>query len=244
MPSATPPLLDALRDLADLSRLDSELRALEIEKTEFPARVVACAERRSSSEARLAASRERVTEVEQEQRRQEGEARDQEALLEKLEAQQHQVKTNKEYSALLLEMERAREAISTAETSVLEAMEALETARLGLADGEREVASLLEGIAEEERGIEARSHSVQETIEELRVRRGGVGNKLDSETLARYEKLAARIDSVVVVVSGESCKGCRVGIPPQSYIEILRGETLVSCGQCRRILIHSDHLQA
>ena len=175
MPSATPPLLDALRDLADLSRLDSELRALEIEKTEFPARVVACAERRSSSEARLAASRERVTEVEQEQRRQEGEARDQEALLEKLEAQQHQVKTNKEYSALLLEMERAREAISTAETSVLEAMEALETARLGLADGEREVASLLEGIAEEERGIEARSHSVQETIEELRVRRGGWG---------------------------------------------------------------------
>ena len=244
MPSANPPLLDALRDLADLSRLDSELRALEIERTGFPARLAACSERRSSSEARLASSRELVAEVEQEQRRQEGLARDQEALLEKLEAQQHQIKNNKEYSALLHEMEGAREGISTAETRVLEAMEALESARRELADGERDVASLLEGISEEERGIEARSRLVEETIEKLLTRRGEVGKKVDSQILVRYEKLAARNSPAVVVVSGESCTGCRVGIPPQSYIEILRGETLVSCGQCRRILVHSDHLEA
>ena len=80
--------------------------------------------------------------------------------------------------------------------------------------------------------VEARGSAVQ------------VGKKVDSQILVRYEKLAARNSPAVVVVSGESCTGCRVGISPQSYIEILRGETLVSCGQCRRILIHSDHLEA
>jgi len=245
MPCAeAPPLLDALRDLADLSRLDSEVGALEAEQAELPSRLEACAERRSSSEASLVAARERVVEFEHEQRRLEGEARDHEALLAKLEAQQHQVKNNREYSALLQEMERARESISGAETGVLEAMDELEAAKRGLAKAERDSVGLFAQLEEDERGIGERGQTAAERIAALRERRTALGKDLSPQVMARYEKILARRSPAVAVVSGESCTGCRVGIPPQSYIEILRGESLVVCGQCKRILIHRDHLGA
>ena len=49
---------------------------------------------------------------------------------------------------------------------------------------------------------------------------------------------------VVVTIRKEMCEGCRVGIPPQSYIELLRGESMVSCVNCQRILVHEERLQA
>jgi len=42
------------------------------------------------------------------------------------------------------------------------------------------------------------------------------------------------------LVRHDICEGCRVGIPAQAYIEILRGEELVTCGNCQRILLSPE----
>jgi predicted nucleic acid-binding Zn-ribbon protein len=49
---------------------------------------------------------------------------------------------------------------------------------------------------------------------------------------------------VVILVKEERCGGCRVGIPPQTFIEILRSEMMVTCGNCSRILIHAEKLES
>ena len=61
--------------------------------------------------------------------------------------------------------------------------------------------------------------------------------KIDSAQLARYDKVARRLGSGVARVRNETCQGCRVNIPPQLHIELLRGERLISCERCKRILI-------
>jgi len=111
-------VLEGLNELVGLSRLDSKIAALEEELGALPARRAAAAEQQAAGEARLAVARERVSEAEQDQRRCEGQAQDKEALLAKLESQQHQVKTNVAYTALLSEIDQAREAISEAETGL------------------------------------------------------------------------------------------------------------------------------
>jgi predicted nucleic acid-binding Zn-ribbon protein len=60
---------------------------------------------------------------------------DQEALLKRLEGQQFQVKSNDAYTALLHEMEHAKQAISDCETRILESMDAIETSRSELTRG-------------------------------------------------------------------------------------------------------------
>jgi predicted nucleic acid-binding Zn-ribbon protein len=237
-------VLEGLNELVGLSQLDSKIAGLEEELGALPARRAAAAEERAAGEARLAGARERVDEVEQAQRRCEVEAQDKEALLAKLESQQHQVKTNEAYTALLSEIEHARQAISDAETGVLEAMEAIEVARADLTGLEEQFRGVSERLTAEEEARSRHEQALGAELGQLRARRAEQADALDRTLMARYEKVAARRRPAVAVITGEICLGCRVGIPPQAFIEILKGESLVTCNHCHRILIHRDQLAA
>ena len=235
-------MLDGLRDLVELSSLDSELSELDQERDALPAKQIACAEERAAGQERLESARATVTEADQAQRRAEAEAQDQQAELARLEGQQYQVKTNAAYTALLTEMEQARRAISDAETRVLEAMEAIESAGSSQATLEELVRGVTERLDAEEREHEARGKALEVEMGALQEHRDAHGARIEKSLLARYEKIAARRTPAVAIVSGEICLGCRVGIPPQSFIEILKGEQIVICETCQRILVDGDQL--
>ena len=78
----------------------------------------------------------------------------------------------------------------------------------------------------------------------VREARAKVCPDIESKLLEQYEKIAARRRPAVVLISNEMCLGCRVGIPPQSYIEILRAERVVTCGHCHRILLPGEKIGA
>lgn len=234
-------MIDGLNTLVDLSKLDSRLAVLEGERGTFPARRAAAAEEQATGQARLAAAQERVSEAEQAQRRCETAAQDKEALLRKLENQQHQVKTNAAYTALLAEMEQAREAISEAETGVLEAMETIESTRAELAVLQELVQGVTERLEKDEKARGEREAALEAELEQLREQRREQVGSLDRDLMLRYEKVVARRQPAVAVITGELCL-CRVDIPAQAFIEILRGESIVACKYCHRILIHRDQL--
>lgn len=236
-------MLEGLRDLVDLSRLDSELTALEEERTALPGKLAACAEERAAAEQRLEAAREALAETEQAQRRAEADAQDHEAERVRLEGQQHQVKTNEAYRALLAEIDRAREAVSDAETRILEAMEGIEEAKSAYTSLEEQVRSVVGRIEARVREHEERAKVLDAEIDALRARRSEHAAAIEGELVARYEKIGTRRRPAVAIVSRETCQGCRVGIPPQKYIEILKGEQIVTCGSCGRILIDENQLR-
>jgi len=236
-------VVEGLRELVDLSRFDAELRTFEEELAGLPGRRAAVADRRAESLSQLEAAQEAVTEAEQAQRRAEGEARDQEAVLARLEGQQFQVKSNVAYTALLHEMDQAKGAISEAETRILEAMEAIEQARAALAAAEERGRSIESHLVEEERGCDEREKVLREQISQVEERRDALRGRLDEVLLARYDKIAARRSPAVAIVAKETCLGCRVGIPPQAAIEMRKGEVIITCGHCQRILIHEDQLE-
>ena len=180
-----------------------------------------------------------------EQRRVEGELQEQEALLQKLEGQQLQVKSNEAYTALLHEMERARQAISDCETRILESMETIEAA----------TAVRLRGRGGGGRG----SRAGGDRGEGPRRAREGAGRRkwpgcarsatalcarIESGVLTQYKRIASRRRPAVVRISHEMCLGCRVNIPPQNYIEILKAERIITCGNCHRILIQESKVVA
>lgn len=237
-------MAEEVQRLVDLSRLDTDLAERQAEKAALPAKRERCQETWSECEARLEAARLAVQEAEQGQRRSEAELTDKEALLTKLTNQQHQVKTNEAYTALLHEMDDARTGISDAETLILEAMEAIETARATLAEVEADAKKTRGRLDAEEKGLDEREQALDAQLADLTEKRRATSEAIDGKLMARYEKIAARRSPAVAIVSGETCQGCRVGIPPQSYIEILRGEELISCPHCHRMLIHEDQLVA
>jgi hypothetical protein len=232
-----------LQQLLELSRIDMQLAALDEQRTALPGRRAAAVAQRAASESRLEAAREEVTKAEQAQRRSEGAAADQEALLRKLQGQQFQVKSNEAYTALLSEMERAQAAISEAETLVLEAMEMIEQSRARLRELEADARNVRAHADSEEQACDALEKELSEQIAKVRESRDAAASRLEPRLLARYEKIAPRRRPAVTIVVAQICNGCRVGIPPQVVIEIQRAAEPISCPNCNRILVLEEQLR-
>jgi predicted nucleic acid-binding Zn-ribbon protein len=233
-------VLESLQYLLDLQRLDGEIASREEELATLPGKRKQFEESRAAVAATLAQARDTLESGEIDQRQAEVTLQDQEALLRRLEGQQFQVKDNTAYTALLNEMERAREMISDCETRILEGMDTAEIARETLAAAETEDRETRERLDSEERATDAREEQLRGELAEFSAQRRQMGPKLDPKVLELYEKIAARRRPALALVSDEMCQGCRVGIPAQTYIEILKGERLITCGNCQRILVHPE----
>jgi predicted nucleic acid-binding Zn-ribbon protein len=236
-------VLQGLTQLLELQRVDDELVALQTEYDGLPGHRERIEAERTACDEQLDTAKQALQDAETAMRQAEGALQDQEALLQKLEGQQFQVKSNDAYTALLHEMERARELISEHETKILEHMDLIERCRGELADAEKSVGETRSRLETERRAIDARDEECRREIERLQVLRAEVLPGVERELLAHYERVAKRRRPPVILVEEERCGGCRVGIPPQSFIEILRAETIVTCGNCHRILIHADKLE-
>ena len=237
-------MLEGLEHLLELQRLDGEISGREEALEALPDRRKRLEESRASAGVRLEEIGAQLQAEEKHQRQVESELQDQEALLVRLEGQQFQVKDNTAYTALLNEMEQAKRKISECETAILEGMEAVEVTRERLSAAQAEDADVQaradrEGIAIDEREAKFRGELV-----ELRAERDQVVPLLAVDIHAVYERVASRRRPAMALVSDETCGGCRVGIPAQNNIEILRGERLVTCGNCQRILLPADTPQA
>ncbi len=231
-------MIEGLRQLIDLQHLDEELFAAEEENKALPGRRQELAERREAVQAELEAARQVLRDLEAAQRRAETEVQDAQALLTRLEGQQFQVKSNDAYTALLHEIEQAKEAISAGETRILEAMEALDEAREREAAAEKQAESTLAGVAEQERALDEREKQLTARIAALGEQRAGKCEAVDPELLGHYVRIGKRRRPVLARVQKETCLGCRVKVPPQTQIELLRGDELLTCTTCHRILIH------
>jgi hypothetical protein len=89
------------------------------------------------------------------------------------------------------------------------------------------------------RATAARESELGARIGELRARRPGVRGGVERDLAELYERIATRRRPAVALVTREICTGCRVDIPPQTYVDLLAGSRVVTCGRCQRILVHA-----
>jgi predicted nucleic acid-binding Zn-ribbon protein len=231
-------VVEGLKQLVELQKVDEELATLEDEHASLPARREGLAAQQAAAETLLVAEREALRAAELEQRHAEGLLRDREAAVAKLEGQQFQVKTNEAYTTLLREIDHARQAISGCETRILEAMEAIEARSEAAAAAEAAVKVAQERGVAGRHALETRERELEARIGALREQRSAVRSGIPRAIAELYDRIAIRRRPAVVTITREICAGCRVDIPPQTYIELRRGERIVTCGRCQRILLY------
>jgi hypothetical protein len=236
-------LLEGLRQLIDLQALDTELASARTERDAIPATREKLAEERAAAAQKIEEARAEAREAEGEQRAAEAVLQDQEALIQKLEGQTSQVKSNDAYTALLSEIDHAKEAASDAETRILEGMEKIEAAVEALREAEASAAERIARIEADEKACDERERALESRIAELDGDRAEMVARVPAALVEQYEKIAARRRPAVVKVDSEICLGCRVNIPPQTFVELIDGRALITCGNCHRILIHERSLK-
>lgn len=150
------------------------------------------------------------------------------------------VKTNKEYQALLKEIEDLKNSNSKLEDQMLEILEQSDDADSELSEKKQAFEAAENRVAGEKAGI-------AEAAEEDRSRLAGlqrdfqtVLETVNPDILKAFRSVRSRIGNPAIAeVENAVCAGCHMNIPPQMYIELQRFESLMYCPQCQRIIYSS-----
>jgi uncharacterized protein len=231
-------MTEELQTLWTLRGLDERLVALGAALARYPGQRRTLEERVAAERARLEAYRRQIVDLQLKHRQLEKDVESLVAEERKFQSQLPMVKKNEEYTALLHEIAGVKGRRSDLETNLLLMMEeehklqgekpALERA---LAAIEEETRQRLARIATDEEAERAQVAAIERE-------RSGLLERLPPGTRARYERIrASREGRAVVPILKGACGGCFRGQPPQALQEARRGDRMLICDGCGRILI-------
>jgi uncharacterized protein len=152
-----------------------------------------------------------------------------------------EVKNNKEYQAMLKEIETAESSRSEVETSIISLLEELDKLAALVKKDEEILKQSRNKYEQEKKAMEDDLNAVDADVVSWEQKRIDVQKNVPDELLATYERVKKRNKGIgVTSVWKAVCNGCHMNIPPQLYNEIQRSEELFSCPNCNRILYFQD----
>ncbi|MBI5199558.1 MAG: hypothetical protein HZA09_06050 [Nitrospirae bacterium] len=172
-----------------------------------------------------------------ERRSLEGLLQDAESKVKKLKERIPEIKTNKEYQALLKEVSAAEQEKSDIEEKILILLEKMDDLKDRRAEKGKIVKEEETSFTKEKEKIEKDFNQLSEILRELESQKTHLLPQMDSKLLAEYNRLISRRKGVAVVrVQNEHCLGCHMRLPPQVFTEIKKNEKIIYCLNCKRIL--------
>jgi predicted nucleic acid-binding Zn-ribbon protein len=155
------------------------------------------------------------------------------------------VKNQKEYAAMLKEIDSVKAQVSEHEEAILRDMEEIEKIKGELATHEEHIAQERETVAVETKAVEEASKQSRETIEVLTVQRLEHETGLSRALLASVRRLEDRRRGVFLSRAQEgTCQSCFVRVRPQVFQEIKLAAAVHSCENCRRYLFFEPGIRA
>ena len=146
------------------------------------------------------------------------------------------IKTNKEYSAILTEIDGIKEKITSCEDRELEIMEVLEEKEKTLPGLENEYKEEEKKYQEYKAKKETEAVRVKKELEEFKTQRQEVVRSIDPAWVRSYDRVAKSRGGVAVVGLKEGvCQGCFQRVRPQMAIEIKTSEKMHQCPECSRV---------
>ena len=170
-------------------------------------------------------------------RTKEGALNDEMEHLKKTQVKLNVVKTNKEYSAVLSEIESIKKNKDKFEEEIIILLDTTELIKKKINESKKKVdneRTAWEGIVKE-KGKELKS--LEEEIKKSKIEREDVIGKIETKLVQIYQKLSDHKDKLAMAeVKNMSCQGCFVKVLPQKYNELKSGKDIIFCSNCQRIL--------
>jgi len=232
-------LREQLRFLIELQKTEREIERLHVRSREILNQIARLEEDYNSSRTWLEGYRKKLAEVQKAHREQEEKLKRGMEGLKRTKERLGEVKTNKEYQAILKEIEIWETKNSEIEDEIIRLLEEMDKAKEELKEKEREFEEISRRYEEEKRNFMKEMDSLAQVLCAEEEHRAELVKKIEREFLERYETIK-KINSGIAVVPvwKEICEGCHMNIPPQLYIELQKsiGEELHFCPHCNRII--------
>ena len=234
---------DQLKRLIELQTIDIDVYRFKMQLREKPAEVEALKVEFESKKARLKQLEEELKNIQVAQKGHEGDLKVKEEAIVKADGQLSQLKTNKEYTAKLLEIENIKADKSIIEEKILIGFDLIENARKALEAERMVVAAYEKDFTVQKKQIEDDMAVAADQMKVKQSQRSRLTPDVRPDVLARYERILENKEGLAIVpMVKHACGGCYMNLTEQRINEIRRHDQVVTCDMCARMLYLPDEL--
>ncbi len=236
--------LEQIRQLVALQHVDDAIHGIDADLKAAPQEVEELGRRFAAQDEQRNRVLDKLRHLRDQQKRLDSDIEDDSTRLKKSKSKLMQVANNREYQAVVREMDTMERQNRSREEERLALREETSLQESNLTELEDAWKALQEDLEVKTANLDARLSEGRAKKAELDKKRENTGSEVPAPVLARYEFIRRRLEHPVIVpVDNGICTGCHIAIPPQAYIELQRGQQILSCPNCQRLIYWDNHFQ-
>jgi predicted nucleic acid-binding Zn-ribbon protein len=239
-----------LESIVELQNALSQLKEAEQRLHGIPDWMRELHDEHAARKAEIDALQESAEAAARDRRTAEATVADAQEKLKKYQQQINKVSTQREYGALLQEIDTVKTQITSSEEAAFSSLERHDKAEKDLEEQRERFRDLEERYAAEQSRWESEKPGIARQVADLRGRIDGIKGKLPRNLLSQFERVTLRYPAGALAPvrlidradrAGRHqrewhCGACNYRVRPQTVVEIRDGSSLVQCDSCKRIL--------
>ncbi len=229
-----------VRLVIQLQTLDQKIAALDKEVAMLPKHIAMIEKALESHQRKLEADKAALSANQKDRKKLEGDIEVQQQKISKLRDQMLGAKTNEQYRAFQHEIEYSENEIRKAEDRILELMGASEPLAANVKSAEAALKQEQQQVDAEKKQARERTAVDEAELQKIRAERKEALGKLPRATTTSYERIRKKWHGTVVAEAVEGrCTACQIVLRPQFMQDLRRGEELMFCESCGRMLYYN-----
>ncbi|WP_291319639.1 C4-type zinc ribbon domain-containing protein [Desulfonatronospira sp.] len=234
--------IEQIKKLVSLQEIDTELIQLKNRMEEAPRHLENLQNELNNMEEQKAHIEERVKLLTEQKKKLQSDIEQDSDKIKKSKNKLMMVSNTKEYHAMMREMDNLEKLNRFREEELSNLLEDLQTQQTKKEELNNEFVSLQDELATTQATLDSELQQIHERIQELEKDREKACADVPVPILSRYNFIKDRLHNPVIVSVRQSvCTGCFISIPPQSFVEIQKGEQILSCPNCQRLIYWEEH---
>lgn len=227
--------------LIHLQRLDSEIRQVNLFLENTPPLIEEIDKKIEKSSQLAAAAKEKLVENQKKRRELEAEVKVIKAQVAKYKRQLNEVKTNKEYAAMLKEISESEKKVDGLEEEIIAEMLRADEIEAEIKEANRRFTEAKEKFSQEKEAIFQKKKELEEKARQLGRDRQELLPQIPADQVTLYLRISSKKSGVALSpVKDDFCAMCHMRIRPQVLNELRDTRKLILCENCGRILYWQD----
>ena len=237
--------LTQIEQLLDLQKVDDAIHNINEDLKKAPLELSSLEDRFSKQDEIRNGIMDKINHIQEQQKRVTFEIENDATNIKKSKNKLTQVSNQREYHAMLREMDTLEKQNRMREEEKVILQEEMQTQEENLADMDKDYFALKAELEVRREGLQEQIDNANKKLENFAIQRGETGQEVPQAVFQRYEFIRHRLAHPVIVFVKEGiCNGCHISIPPQDFIELQRGQHILSCPNCQRLIYWCEHFHA
>ena len=234
-------VLGELDQLMQLQVIDYDLGELERSKEYLPDMMENLNREITEARTKYDTTKKTIEESKIKQHKLELDVKTKQQELEKYQQQMMSIKTNKEYDALVAQIDKIKADVDVAETEIINTIDQTKEVEKHIDDYKKQLEDTEENNKKQLSVLQEKMDSIGDKVAAKDKERQVVLGTVPRSILSVYERVRrGKGGDVVVSVKKKACGACYKSLTPKKAQEIRGGGKIFTCDYCGRILYWDD----